>query len=156
MHSLCSTLSFTHSVSLSSAPFAQSPASTPPSSSPCSGNKVRGSSPVFFLPFSPLPCFYGCGGLIRSSMRVLSGPCASMHCLTVAMTPVRRLSRAARCGSAMTGWMGSNARACRIAELSAPLLRRFNLFQVDTRTLNAKGDEILYQNHHYNKTKVKS
>lgn len=61
-----------------------------------------------------------------------------MHCLTVAVTPDRRLSRAARWGSLRTGWMGSKAMACLIAELSAPLLRRFSLFQVDTRILLAK------------------
>ena len=31
--------------------------------------------------------------------------------------------------------MGSKAMACLMAELSAPLLRRFSLFQVDTRIL---------------------
>lgn len=34
--------------------------------------------------------------------------------------------------------MGSKAMACLMAELSAPLLRRFSLFQVDTRILLAK------------------
>lgn len=37
--------------------------------------------------------------------------------------------------------MGSNAMACLMAELSAPLLRRFNLFQVDTRILAGGGQK---------------
>lgn len=78
---------------------------------------------------------YGCGRFIRSSIRVLSGPCASMHCLTVAKTPVSRRSRAARCGSARMGWIGSNAMAWRINELRTPPLSRFSLFHVETRTL---------------------
>lgn len=47
--------------------------------------------------------FQGCGRFILSSIRVLSGPCASMHCFTVVMTPDKRRSRAARCGSVRTG-----------------------------------------------------
>lgn len=78
---------------------------------------------------------YGCGRFIRSSISVLSGPCVSIHCLTVAVTPDRRRSRAARWGSLRTGWMGSKAMACLMAELSAPPLRRLSLFQVDTRIL---------------------
>lgn len=31
--------------------------------------------------------------------------------------------------------------ACLMAELSAPLLRRFNLFQVDTRILAGEGEK---------------
>lgn len=60
------------------------------------------------------------------------------------MTPDRRLSKAARCGSARTGWIGSNPSACRMAELRAPLRSRFNLFQVDTRILTQKKQNFLW------------
>lgn len=112
------------------------------SSSPRSGSSLLAVPYTSLL--RSLRCFYGCGRFIRSSIRVLSGPCASIHCLTVAMTPDRRLSKAAKCGSARTGWIGSNPSACRMAELRAPLLSRFNRFQVDTRILTQKKGKTFY------------